>query len=224
MGISDRLPEPKQSPIHMFLRVNSPLLPPASVSLFSSPALVLVFSAHISPPFLPPPRYLLVNSSESEGNCALSLVHLWNIILCGQFLFLRLCWTFTISLVEGEKLGFRCPIPALWVWPLLGGFLWAGCLDGGGYYKHGCLTPPVCPEFDSDKEGLDQNASPHPSPLPHPPAEMSPLHYSHLMAFALKGRERNHRQKRPWRLIDAAEQARVSATRFLPLCGIQLCG
>lgn len=139
----------------------------------------------------------------------------------GQFLFFRLYWTFTISLVEGEKLGFRCP-----KFLLYGSSPCVSCGQNGWggrgleYYKCKCLTLPVCPEFDYDKEGLTRVLS----PLPHPPAEMSPLYCSHLMAFVLKGRERNHRQKRPWRLMNAAEQARVSATRFLPLCGIQLCG
>lgn len=46
-----------------------------------------------------------------------------------------------------------------------------------------------------------------------------------LLLFTLKGREKNHRRKRPRSPINGTEeQVRVSVAQFLPLCGIQLCG
>lgn len=69
-------------------------------------------------------------------------------------------WTFTISLVEGEKLGFRRP-----EFLLYGSSPCVSCGQkgwGGGceYYKCECLTLPVCPEFGYDKEGLTRVLSP----------------------------------------------------------------
>lgn len=84
------------------------------------------------------------------------------------------------------------------------------------------LTPSSCPEFGSDRV-TGRNVS---SLAPNPTLQLRWVHgiVFILLPFTLKGREWNHRLKRPWSPINGTEQVRVSAAHFLPVCGIQLCG
>lgn len=115
MGISERLPGcPSQSKalIHRLLGVNSPLLPPASLCLSLFLSVLVWFSVPASHcPSSHPHGILLVNllTQVSQRQIVRSVCSTCGIsFYVGQFLFFRLYWTFTISLVEGEKLGFRC--------------------------------------------------------------------------------------------------------------------
>lgn len=109
-----------------------------------------------------PHGIFLVNSSESEANCTLSLFHLCNIIVCGQFLFLRLIGLLLFPWLREKNWALGAPnscfmdlAPVFPVGRKAGG-------GGGGceYYKCECLTLPVCPEFGYDKEGLTRVLSP----------------------------------------------------------------